>query len=55
MAATVFYSVRRERQAVRKRIKEHFGCVDQHFKLTTTASNIVRIARTVTAVPQGAT
>jgi len=29
--------------------------VDQHFKLTMTASNIVRIARMVSAVPQGAT
>jgi transposase len=29
--------------------------VDQHFKLTMTASNVVRIARIVSAVPQGAT
>ena len=29
--------------------------VDQHFKLTMTASNIVRMARMLSVVPQGAT
>ena len=29
--------------------------VDQHFKLTVTASNIVRMVRMLSAMPQGAT
>ena len=55
-------------QTIRKRIEEHFGWgktrirqtvyrgirrVDQHFKLTMTASNIVRMARLMRAIPQG--
>jgi len=43
-------TVGRIRQTVFRGIRR----VDQHFKLTMTASNIVRIARILTAVPQGA-
>lgn len=50
-------------QTIRKRIEEHFGWgktvgrirrVDQHFKLTMTASNLTRMARILSAGPQGA-
>jgi transposase len=43
-------TVGRIRQTVYRGIKR----VDQHFKLTMTASNIVRMARILAAVPQGA-
>ena len=43
-------TVGRLRQTVYRGLKR----VDQHFKLTITASNIVRMARMPTAVPQGA-
>ncbi len=43
-------TVGRIRQTVYRGIKR----VDQHFKLTMTASNIVRMARMLAAVPQGA-
>lgn len=44
-------TVGRIRQTVYRGLKR----VDQHFKLTMTASNIVRMARILSAVPQGAT
>ena len=44
-------TVGRLRQTVYRGIRR----VDQHFKLTMTASNLVRIARILSAVPQGAT
>jgi transposase len=44
-------TVGRIRQTVYRGIKR----VDQHFKLTMTASNIVRMARILVSVPQGAT
>ena len=43
-------TIGRIRQTVYRGIKR----VDQHFKLTMTASNIVRMARILTAMPQGA-
>ena len=43
-------TVGRIRQTVYRGIRR----VDQHFKLTMTASNLVRMARMLTAVPQGA-
>jgi hypothetical protein len=43
-------TVGRIRQTVYRGIRR----VDQHFKLTMTASNIVRMARLLSAVPQGA-
>ena len=43
-------TVGRIRQTVYRGIRK----VDQHFKLTMTASNLVRIARILSAVPQGA-
>jgi transposase len=39
---------------IRQTVYRGMRRVDQHFKLTMTASNIVRIARMLTAVPQGA-
>jgi hypothetical protein len=39
-----------ERQIIYRGLKR----VDQHFKLTMLASNLTRIARILTAVPQGA-
>jgi IS5 family transposase len=39
---------------IRKTLYRGIQRVDQHFKLTMTASNIVRMARMVSAVPQGA-
>lgn len=44
-------TVGRIRQTVYRGIRR----VDQHFKLTMTASNLVRMARILSAVPQGAT
>jgi len=44
-------TIGRIRQTVFRGIKR----VDQHFKLTMTASNIVRMARIMGAAPQGAT
>ncbi|KVQ01408.1 hypothetical protein WJ95_26715 [Burkholderia ubonensis] len=43
-------TVGRIRQTVYRGIKR----VDQHFKLTMLASNLTRMARILTAVPQGA-
>lgn len=43
-------TVGRIRQTVYRGVKR----VDQHFKLTMLASNLTRIARMLTAVPQGA-
>jgi transposase len=40
---------------IRQTVYRGMRRVDQHFKLTMTASNIVRIARILCAVPQGAT
>ena len=37
---------------IRQAVYRGFKRVDQHFKLTVTASNIVRMARLPTAVPQ---
>ena len=42
-------AVGRIRQTVYRGIKK----VDQHFKLTMSASNLVRMARMLSAVPQG--
>ena len=44
-------TIGRIRQTVYRGIRR----VDQHFKLTMTASNIVRMARMLSAVPKGAT
>ena len=40
---------------IRQTVYRGMRRVDQHFKLTMTASNIVRMARMLSAVPQGAT
>jgi IS5 family transposase len=40
---------------IRQTVYRGIGRVDQHFKLTMTASNLVRMARILCAVPQGAT
>lgn len=40
---------------IRQTVYRGIGRVDQHFKLTMTASNLVRMARILGAVPQGAT
>ena len=40
---------------IRQTVYRGIQRVDQHFKLTMTASNILRIARILTAAPQGAT
>ena len=39
---------------IRQTVYRGIGRVDQHFKLTMTASNLIRIARILTIVPQGA-
>lgn len=39
---------------IRQTVYRGLGRVDQHFKLTMTASNILRMARILTAVPEGA-